>query len=77
MNNQNESSQFSEDYRETSYWLDDISSFDPKNDHSPELPEQADLVIIGSGYTGLNAAIETSGKSMQMSKSQRQRQTLR
>ena len=65
MNNQSESSQFSENYKETSYWLDDISSFDPKNDHSPELPEQTDLVIIGAGYTGLNAAIETAAQGVE------------
>ena len=65
MNNQSESSQFSEDYKETSYWLDDISASDSKNNHSPELPEQTDLVIIGSGYTGLNAAIETAAQGME------------
>jgi len=65
MNNQSKSSQFSEDYRETSYWLDDISSFDPENEQWPELPEQTDLVIIGSGYTGLNAAIETAAQGVE------------
>ena len=65
MNNQSESSQFSENYKETSYWLDDISSFDPKNEQWPELPEQTDLVIIGSGYTGLNAAIETAAQGVE------------
>ena len=65
MNNQNKSSQFNEDYKETSYWLDDISSFDPKNEQWPELPEQTDLVIIGSGYTGLNAAIETAAQGVE------------
>jgi len=65
MNNQSKSSQFSEDYKETSYWLDDISASDSKNNHSPELPEQTDLVIIGSGYTGLNAAIETAAQGME------------
>ena len=65
MNNQSKSSQFSEDYKETSYWLDDISASDSKNNHSPELPGQTDLVIIGSGYTGLNAAIETAAQGME------------
>ncbi|MFL2526383.1 MAG: NAD(P)/FAD-dependent oxidoreductase [Candidatus Azotimanducaceae bacterium] len=65
MNNQSKSSQFSEDYKETSYWLDDISASDSKNNHSPELPEQTDLVIIGSGYTGLNAAIETAAQGVE------------
>ncbi len=65
MNNQSESSQFSESYKETSYWLDDISSSDSKNEQWPELPEQTDLVIIGSGYTGLNAAIETAAQGVE------------
>lgn len=41
---------------ETSYWLDDLAL-------GPILPEQpltsADVVIVGAGYTGLNAALET------------------
>jgi glycine/D-amino acid oxidase-like deaminating enzyme len=40
-----------------SYWLDDLPA-------PPALPDQplatADVVIVGSGYTGLNAAIETA-----------------
>ena len=64
MNNQSESSQFSENYKETSYWLEDVSAPDSKNEQWPELPEQTDLVIIGSGYTGLNAAIETAAQGV-------------
>ena len=65
MNYQPKPSQFSEDYRETSYWLDDISASDSTNEQWAELPAQTDLLIIGSGYTGLNAAIETSGHSVE------------
>ena len=65
MNNQSESSQFSENYKETSYWLEDVSAPDSKNEQWPELPEQTDLVIIGSGYTGLNAAIETAAQGVE------------
>ena len=65
MNNQSKSSQFSEDYTEASYWLDDIAVSTPKKQQWAELPEQTDLVIIGSGYTGLNAAIETAGQGVE------------
>ena len=65
MNNQSESSQFSENYKETSYWLEDVSAPDSKNEQWPELPEQTDLVIIGSGYTGLSAAIETAAQGVE------------
>ncbi len=44
------------DYRETPLWLDDIS--DPPS--LPDKPlESVDVAIVGSGYTGLNAALET------------------
>ena len=40
-----------------SYWLDGLGS--PPG-ISRDLPSSCDVVIIGSGYTGLNAAIETA-----------------
>lgn len=44
-------------FSDRAYWLDGLSP-------APDLPERpaasADVVIIGSGYTGLNAAIETA-----------------
>lgn len=48
---------FADDYRETPCWHDDIVPYIPK---SLDLPESADVVVIGSGYTGLNAALETA-----------------
>ena len=53
-------SKFSDYYNESSYWLDDLSPSEEKSAQQPELPGQTDLVIVGSGYTGLNAAIETA-----------------
>jgi len=46
-----------------SYWLDGLG---PAPAISVDLPAEADVVIIGSGYTGLNAAIECArgGKSV-------------
>ncbi len=46
---------FTPDYRRTPYWWDGA----PRPD-LPEtaLPEQVDVAVIGSGYTGLNAALE-------------------
>ena len=41
--------------KEYSYWLDTINKhFLIEND----LPKKADVLIVGFGYTGLNAAIE-------------------
>ncbi|MFK7940062.1 MAG: NAD(P)/FAD-dependent oxidoreductase [Roseovarius sp.] len=40
-----------------SYWLDGL---DPPAVGDAALPDRADVVIIGSGYTGLNAAIEVA-----------------
>ncbi len=58
----NQTSRFSADFQSTSYWNDRAN-----NDHSDAissslqpLPDQADVVIIGSGYTGLQAAIQTA-----------------
>lgn len=51
-----------EGWRPTSYWLDGLGEA-PQTAGS--LPAEADVVIVGSGYTGLNAAIECArgGKS--------------
>lgn len=37
------------------YWLGDVG---PAPEFSGSLPKTADVVVVGSGYTGLNAAIE-------------------
>ena len=48
---------FSDDYKEAPYWLEtpSVSISTVKN-----LPSKADVVVIGSGYTGLNTALQTS-----------------
>ena len=44
-------------WKDSSYWLEGL----PEDTHpSAQLPARADVVIVGSGYTGLNAAIETA-----------------
>jgi glycine/D-amino acid oxidase-like deaminating enzyme len=48
---------FTKDFRTTPYWWDHVPR--PTLPNTP-LPQKADVVIIGSGYTGLSAAIETA-----------------
>ncbi len=44
-------------FKDTSYWLDGL----PPAPSLPDVPlASADVVIVGSGYTGLNAAIQTA-----------------
>jgi len=45
---------FTEDFRTTPYWWETA----PPETCLEPLPTQADVVIVGSGYAGLNAAIE-------------------
>lgn len=49
---------FTTDFKPTPYWWDGCALAD--NTHQVKLPEQADVVVVGSGYTGLHAAIETA-----------------
>jgi len=52
-----EDSVHTSDYIETPLWLDDISAPPPL----PDTPlKTVDVAIVGSGYTGLNAALETT-----------------
>lgn len=44
-----------ETFKDTPWWWEDTA---PVADAPADLPERADTVIIGSGYTGLSAAIE-------------------
>ncbi|MFK7939193.1 MAG: NAD(P)/FAD-dependent oxidoreductase [Roseovarius sp.] len=46
---------WAEGWKDTPYWLDGVTAPDTG---AAALPNDADVVIIGSGYTGLNAAIE-------------------
>lgn len=48
---------YTDDYKEASYWLEDVLDFTVPNG---VLPASADVVVIGSGYTGLHAAIQTA-----------------
>jgi glycine/D-amino acid oxidase-like deaminating enzyme len=42
--------------KETSYWLEGLPEF---KDITNQPPRQVDVAIVGSGYTGLNAALQT------------------
>lgn len=46
---------FTEDFKTTSYWWD-RTPLEPEGE--PKLPSEAEVVVIGSGYTGLHAALE-------------------
>lgn len=48
---------FANDYKERSYWQEDLS---PTKMLTESLPATADVVVIGSGYTGLHTAIQTA-----------------
>lgn len=57
MSDPSEQAIWAPDWKGSSYWLDECP-YGP-SDTTP-LPASADVVIVGSGYTGLNAAIETA-----------------
>lgn len=42
----------SRDFRQTPFWSEGLSAHDP----SADLPQQADVVVVGAGLTGLSAA---------------------
>ena len=48
---------FTSDAKLTPYWWDTVRR--PRFDEQP-MPAVADVVVIGSGYTGLNAALQTA-----------------
>ena len=48
---------FTQDFRTTPYWWDHVPR--PKLPDTP-LPRKVDVAIIGSGYTGLSAALQTA-----------------
>ncbi len=48
---------FTDDYKDLPYWWDDAPR--PRIDTS-KLPARVDVAIVGSGYTGLSAAIQTA-----------------
>jgi len=53
---------YAKDFKETPYWWE---AAEPETDLDP-LPERADVVVIGSGYAGLNAAthLARAGRSV-------------
>lgn len=44
-------------WQDSSYWLDGLPTMD---DAAGPLPQSVDVLVVGSGYTGLNAALETA-----------------
>ncbi len=48
---------FTEDFKTTPYWWDEAPRPGPE---APTLPGTADVVVIGSGYTGLHVALQTT-----------------
>ena len=57
------SEQFTHDFTTTPYWLDGLAPLDVATGN---LPSTADLVVIGSGYTGLNAALVAARAGQQV-----------
>jgi glycine/D-amino acid oxidase-like deaminating enzyme len=49
---------YTEDYKNAPYWWDDAPR--PNLGDNIALPATADLLVIGAGYTGLSAALETA-----------------
>ncbi|MDF1774515.1 MAG: FAD-binding oxidoreductase [Rhizobiaceae bacterium] len=56
-----QSSLFTSDFKPAPYWWDNAQP-EPRTDAA--LPDEADVVIIGSGYTGLHAAIQTAREGL-------------
>src|SRR6187402_3799388 len=48
---------FTQDFRTTPYWWDHVP---PPDLPDAPLPRKVDVAIIGSGYTGLSAALQTA-----------------
>ena len=52
---------FSQDFKAEPYWWQTGRATDFR---SAELPAEADVVVIGAGYTGLNAALQTAREGL-------------
>ncbi|QIE47126.1 FAD-binding oxidoreductase [Pseudohalocynthiibacter aestuariivivens] len=48
---------FTDDFKDQPYWWDAAA---PEDARSSELPKTVDVLVIGSGYTGLHAALRTA-----------------
>ncbi|MDA7995275.1 MAG: FAD-binding oxidoreductase [Gammaproteobacteria bacterium] len=53
------SAHFTDDFKTAPFWWERTPRPDPKPAHE-KLPQRADVVIVGSGYTGLHAAVQTA-----------------
>ena len=49
-----------------SYWLDTYAKEDDKHHNLSSLPKKFDVIIIGAGYTGLNAALVVAKAGMKV-----------
>ena len=52
---------FTPDFKATPYWWETGA---PAEMPETELPDEADVVVIGAGYTGLNAALQTAREGL-------------
>jgi len=52
---------FTSDFKSTPYWWDQAPLDDSTN---TDLPDRVDVLIVGSGYTGLHAALQTARGGM-------------
>ena len=46
---------WAKNWQNQSYWLDGVNPIEGTSEH---IPKTVDVLIIGSGYTGLNASIQ-------------------
>jgi glycine/D-amino acid oxidase-like deaminating enzyme len=52
---------FTEDFKTSAYWLD-IAPNVPVSEGN--LPKEVDVLVVGAGYTGLNAALQTASEGL-------------
>ena len=52
---------FTDDFKSTPYWWEDAPLDDTPAD---PLPDEVDVLVVGSGYTGLHAALQTARAGM-------------
>ncbi|MES0812309.1 FAD-binding oxidoreductase [Roseibium sp. SCPC15] len=52
---------FTEDFRTSPYWQDNAPDIQLP---SSELPKEVDVLVVGAGYTGLNASLQTAREGL-------------